>query len=757
MSRPDAIQNAIKPRALPVNRLIWLLIRIVLVTSLCVWLASRIDLAPLLIALRQINTPWLYLVPALWLIAFTLASLRWKLLLTRFSGSVSLAAVALFNLVGAFYSSFIPGNVSGDVIKGLYLSRAHVRRVDAVSSALADRLLGLAVTVWIGLFALLVTPEVRQATQISEAGVGGLLLIALALPVVGLLILPRFAPLRARMPQAIQLVYDVGMAYARTPRRLILSCIVSVLYFLCWVAILWVIGLAVRLEGVSLVSMAFVLAIVNLAQAVPISINGLGVREGALLVLLPLYGVSNEKAVIFSLLIAALGWCVALVGALVVIADVRLQQPRTAASAETSSRADPASRRLEHIDLSSERRVQRMSENSAQRVKQAKALVARGEFAKARMIISSIDHPSKQRWIAQIDAQAAHAQQGRKFKQHGSFGVAAVSSVIIVIGLVALALILARPAQTTITPIPTLRLVAGQPANLNTVNVSSDYGASAPALKDNAAEVAAVQEATPEPSPTATATPIPDLETVQVPLNRPVTSDQVLRLVDFSFERTPRNLISVTLQVENVSDTAQTGAAWYFMSLPGSEEPWVDPAYMSPKQPIEDLAPGDTATLSFDGLPENFGTGEYSLSAWVHGVDPATGEDTHQDGESYWEPIVVVPAYALSIGEVASAPNGNETTITLKLSATNNTVDSADLAFSYSLAYSTTSLSGDTDYQQPQVVFYLPAGASHSQTFNITLPLDSGNYELTAWLYRYFGSAGSPIVGMPYPELIAIP
>ncbi len=751
------------PKMMPSKRLIWLLIRVILVTVLFVWLASRIDIDPLLIALRAVNPRWLVLLPAMWLIAFTLAALRWKLLLTRFSGSVSLATVVLFNLVGAFYSSFIPGNVSGDVIKGLYLSRAHVRRVDAISSALADRLLGLAVTIWIGLFALLITPEVRQATQISEAGVGVLLLLALTLPVIGLAILPRFAPLRGRMPPAIRLVYDVGMAYAGTPRRLILSCIVSVLYFLSWVIILWIIGLAVNIDGVSPVSMAFVLAIVNLAQAVPISINGLGVREGAMLVLLPLYGVTNEKAVIFSLLIAALGWCVALVGGLVVIADVRVAHPKTAANSQMVSRVGLHNRLLERFDFSSERRVQRMSENSAQRVKQAKALVARGEYAKARMIISSIDHPSKQRWLAQIDAQAARAKQGRRVKRSSGFNVTAIASGVVVVVLLALILIIARPNQTTVTPIPTLRLMAGQPAVLNTTNADSLFGASAPASNDDSANVVALQETTPEPTaeatlePTEEPTPIPDLETVQVPLNRPITSDQVLRMVDFSFEQTPRNLISVTLQVKNVSNTAQTGAAWYFMSLPGSEKPWVDPAFKSPVQQIEDLAPGDMVTLKFDGLPENFANGEYSLSAWVHSVDPATGEDLHQDGESYWQPIAVVLPYSLAIDEVTSEPSGSETAITVKLSATNNTAASANLAFSYSLTYNTTSLSGDTDYQQPQAVFTVPAGASHSQTYKITLPLDSGDYELTAWLYRYRGSVGSPIVGIPYPDLIAIP
>ncbi len=750
-------------KMMPPNRLIWLLIRVILVTGLFVWLASRVDVDPLLIALRAVNPRWLVLIPALWLIAFTLASLRWKLLLARFSGSVSLASVALFNLVGAFYSSFIPGNISGDVIKGLYLSRAHVRRVDAVSSALADRLLGLAVTIWIGLFALLITPEVRQATQISEAGVGVLLLLSLTLPPIGLALLPRFAPLRARMPQAIRLVYDVGVAYARTPRRLILSCVISVLYFLSWVIILWIIGLAVQIEGVSLVSMALVLAIVNLAQAVPISINGLGVREGALLVLLPLYGITNEKAVIFSLLIAALGWCVALVGALVVIADVRVVHPQTATHSQVANRADLDSRLLGRFDFSSERRVQRMSENSAQRIKQAKALVARGEYAKARMIISSIDHPSKQRWLAQIDAQAAHAKQGQRVNRSGGFNVTAIASGIVVVVLMALILIVARPNQTTVTPIPTLRLMAGQLAVLNTTNVNSIFGASAPASDDDPAALVAAQETTPEPTagstsmPTEEPTPIPDLETVQVPLDRPITSDQVLRIVDFSFDQTPRNLISVTLQVKNVSNTAQTGAAWYFMSLPGSQEPWVDPAYKSPVQQIEDLAPGDAVTLTFDGLPQNFATGEYSLSAWVHRVDPVTGEETHQDGEGYWQPIPVVPAYALTIDEVTSKPSGSETAITVKLSATNNTAASVDLAFSYSLTFSTTSLSGDADYQQPQAVFTLPAGTSHSQTFNITLPLDSGDYDLTAWLYRYYGSAGSPIVGIPYPDPLVIP
>lgn len=308
----------------PTKRIVWLLVRIILVLALFAWLVSRIELAPLLAELRQLNLQYVYLIPLVWAVSFALASLRWKLLLDKLSEGISLTSIALLNLIGAFYSSFIPGNISGDVIKGLYLSRAHIRRLDAISAALADRALGFAVTIWLGLLALLLTAEVRQVIGVSQAVVGMLLALSLVAPVLFLALLPRLGWLRERLPSLLKRVFDVAVIYARHPRTLLVSGIISGFYFLGWVVILWLIGLAVRLEGISIVSMAFALAIVNLTQVIPISVNGLGVREGAMLVLLPIFGVTNEKAVVFSLFIATLGWCVAFIGGLVVIRDVKI-------------------------------------------------------------------------------------------------------------------------------------------------------------------------------------------------------------------------------------------------------------------------------------------------------------------------------------------------------------------------------------------------------------------------------------------------
>ncbi len=74
---------------------------------------------------------------------FVLMAFRWKRIVEQ-KKSLSFRLSLQLTLIGQFFSFFIPGGVSGDVVKALELSKTHdISKSDSFATALCDRILGL--------------------------------------------------------------------------------------------------------------------------------------------------------------------------------------------------------------------------------------------------------------------------------------------------------------------------------------------------------------------------------------------------------------------------------------------------------------------------------------------------------------------------------------------------------------------------------------------------------------------------------------
>lgn len=383
---------------------------------------------------------------------------------------------------------------------------------------------------------------------------------------------------------------------------------------------------------------------------------------------------------------------------------------------------------------------------SEQRLKRAQVLMAHGEYGRAHTLIAGMDHPARNRWLAQIDQRIARRKQHRASRGR-LIGLAVVAATVVLIGLAVVLLNARSVSPLDVQAIPTLRILPGKPVTV----------ADRPPVTTNL--LAATEESTPEATDSATPEPTetqpPYRQVIVVPLDQPASPEQVLRLTHFEFEKTTRGIDGVVLEIENVSDTAQSGIAWYLLSQPGSDQPWVNPAYSSEEQAFEDLAAGESVTLTFDGMPSMFAAGTYSLSAWIHQID-ATGARVHQDGMGYSQPIAIAPPLALEMSSVEYSSGGGQTTISLELTAANNSPDAVDIAFAYTISGAQGSDSGNA-YEEPKQMITLEPGESRTNTYSITLPLAAGSYNLTAWLYRYNGETSMPVAGIPNEEPIVVP
>jgi len=243
-------------------------------------------------------------------------------------GPLALIRLMLYYLVGYFYNMFLPGSIGGDVYRVLKLGQETENPSGALAAVGTERLLGLVALLPVGWIGFVLLP-VRLAGQREFIAVlAALGLVLLSAPV---WLRPRFLRLlrgpyrwfvelrplrRFKLGERLARLYNALAVYLDRPRTLVAPFALSLLSRLTWVAAATLTGraLGVRLSYAHYMA---VLAITELVRMLPISLGGIGVREGAFVVLLAPFGVPREQAFMLSALFYLMLMALGLVGGIV--------------------------------------------------------------------------------------------------------------------------------------------------------------------------------------------------------------------------------------------------------------------------------------------------------------------------------------------------------------------------------------------------------------------------------------------------------
>ena len=214
-------------------------------------------------------------------LTMTVSACKWWLL-ARAGGIRVPYYVALQSVfAGMFANCFSVGTVTGDMLRGVLLARDRPQKTEAIISVFADRALGLAVLSLIGVIATLtVRGHHMQPTYVYVlCGVSAMILLGWFIgPVLVLRLVPKGNAFRVKIEQ----VFDV---FARDPGTIFAVCLVAAAFHLLQITLQWQIARGIGID-VSFASMVVTIPFVNILSTLPISWNGLGVRENAYVLLL---------------------------------------------------------------------------------------------------------------------------------------------------------------------------------------------------------------------------------------------------------------------------------------------------------------------------------------------------------------------------------------------------------------------------------------------------------------------------------------
>ena len=266
---------------------------------------ARAELAPLLLATFIL------------IARHVLGAYRWRVLLRTKGHEPPLQALYQYYLIGAFFNFFLPTAVGGDVARGYYLHRWGVDKKEAAGSIVLERILGVTVLVLLSGASLCLASSLALDARV----VGFVIAMCLCwLIVLALLFGGRGALLERTWPSSLNRILAPVCSVLRDMRSykaslpaLAIGLLATIAFQSAGIFATYLLGVAIGCP-VSLGYYFVLLPIVWLVAMIPISINGLGLREGAFVVLFVSIGMSKEAAIAISVLFLAQAMLQGLIG-----------------------------------------------------------------------------------------------------------------------------------------------------------------------------------------------------------------------------------------------------------------------------------------------------------------------------------------------------------------------------------------------------------------------------------------------------------
>lgn len=315
MLKPKATSN--QKESLSTN-IISLVLRVIISFVLIGFIVLKLDLSVLNDKLSGHGL--LLLLPLIFnFLGILISSLRWQVLLVS-GQSGGLRRLFFLYLLGKFANAFLPTSIGGDIVRVYSLSDDRQKRMESFGSVFMDRATGLIALAAIAGISLILVPKDYNI----EVYMAISMLVGLSAVFTALLISDRFHRYFLMMVDSIKL---------KRIRSFLIRASLTIFEYekrkrAVWIAILWsflfqftvilqclVVAWILDIKIPAIYFFIF-MPIINVLTMVPISINGLGVREAGFIYFFTSVSVSATDAVSISLLVSILSTMVSLLGGL---------------------------------------------------------------------------------------------------------------------------------------------------------------------------------------------------------------------------------------------------------------------------------------------------------------------------------------------------------------------------------------------------------------------------------------------------------
>ena len=289
----DRIFNAVSGRSVYIIRLIGTLVALVLL----VYLLSQQGWEEIVNAVRRIPIWMLLLSQGLIFVSRFNISGRWHVLLRSTGANISVRQSTRITFAGLFASNFLPTTIGGDVVRLAGALQLNIDTAVSTASIIVDRLVGM---VGMGMVLLFSIPVLLNNRILEGLDISG---CHLGIPSVGVISIGSWwQKIQDRSVRFLHRLKEALSIWISHPRGLLESLGFTWVHMLCIFGSLWLLlwGLG---EDVSFIMVGGVYSIVYFITLLPLSINGYGIQEVAMMYMLSSVGeVSMQSGLTVALL-----------------------------------------------------------------------------------------------------------------------------------------------------------------------------------------------------------------------------------------------------------------------------------------------------------------------------------------------------------------------------------------------------------------------------------------------------------------------
>jgi hypothetical protein len=252
-------------------------------------------------------------------IGIVLSAVRWQTVLAALGLRERVRTLLNHYLAGLFVGNFLPSTIGGDVLRVARQSAANGDRPSTFASVVLERLTGWLVLPVLTLAAFVINPGLRELGTATALAFG--LSVATLVLLCGLLLAAAHPRVGGRLADSEGWQRFIGAVhlgldrFRRHPAAVVNVLVVGFAYQLVVVLSAFIAARALGLDEVGLTATLAFMPAVAIAQVLPISLGGLGVREGAFVLFLHPLGVARGEAIALGLLFYGMNLAVSLLGA----------------------------------------------------------------------------------------------------------------------------------------------------------------------------------------------------------------------------------------------------------------------------------------------------------------------------------------------------------------------------------------------------------------------------------------------------------
>jgi hypothetical protein len=271
----------------------------------------------------SLHITWWWAAFGLLLLGLASSARRWQAYASELGFERSWSQVCTYYFVGMYFNLVLPTSVGGDVVRVVYLNGQSGRKWLAFVSVLLERINGLAMLIAFACAGLLFCPFALPWWMLAGVwgSAAGAILALLALPVI-----QRSSRLSAIRHEQLQIVVDLLFSAPLWTRTAILSIVAQA----AGILVVWCLAMSIGLDVPFAYACVFV-PMLTLLTLLPVSVGGMGVREGGMILFLAPLGIDSASALALAFLLFAVGAAVSLIGGcLYLVCAVPDARPETA-------------------------------------------------------------------------------------------------------------------------------------------------------------------------------------------------------------------------------------------------------------------------------------------------------------------------------------------------------------------------------------------------------------------------------------------